>query len=107
MGISGQPQKGIVHHRRCVSDLQGPARLMLSESPSSSEDEQKQANHNDCKLTQKFSQFAQLFLLTAFQPILMHGIKHRKGDIGNRKYDQRFENYLSHGADSISPCARN
>jgi len=27
----------------------------------------------------------------------MHGIKPRKGDIGDSKDDQRFDNYLSHG----------
>ena len=72
---------------------------MLSERPSSSEDEQKQANHNNYKLTQKFSQFAPLFLLAGFQPIRMHGIKPRKGDVGDSKYDQRFDNDLSHGGE--------
>ena len=66
--------------------------VRLDERQSSNQDEQEQPNHNDCKFTQQFSQFAQLFLMTAFQPVLMHGIKPREGDIGNSKDDQRSDN---------------
>ncbi len=69
---------------------QEPVRLDERQSPN--QDEQKQTNHNDCKLTQQCSQFPQLFLLTAFQPVRMHDIKHREGDIGNSKDYQGSDN---------------